>query len=159
MARVFSYLVAQIFSMSTFAAIRTAFSTVVTSLYPSDKQVFGTTDQISQATLGENQDLFGFYTGFRLVPDLRGNTDATQDAGFYVGKLDQFDKSIEGTQAIIDACELKAKAIVDAFINSEQANVMSIESFQILPYYIGMNDTTSGVWCLITLRVNQALFC
>jgi len=145
--------------MSTFAAIRTAFSTVVTAQYPSDKQVFGTTDQISQTVLSEGQDLFGLYTGFRLIPDLRGNTDVTQDLGFYVGKLDQFDKTPESTQAIIDACEVKAKAIIDAFQNSEQANAMSVEDFQILPYYIGMNDTTSGVWCLISLRVNQALFC
>lgn len=159
MTRVFLYLVAQIFSMSTYAAIRTAFSTVVTSLYPSDKQVFGTTDQISQATLGENQDLFGMFTGFRLVPELRGNTDVTQDFGFYVGKLDQFDKTPESTQSLIDACEVKAKAIVEAFIDSEQSAKMSIEDFTILPYYIGMNDTTSGVWCLATLRVNQALFC
>lgn len=145
--------------MSTFSAIRTAFASVVTATYPSDKQVFGTVDQISQATLGEDQDLFGMFTGFALVPDLNGNTDTTADFGFYVGKLDQFDKTPESTQALIDACEVKAKAIIDAFQDSEQANFMDVEDFRLLPYYIGMNDTTSGVWVTCTIKVNQALFC
>lgn len=145
--------------MSTFSAIRTAFASVITATYPSDKQVFGTVDQISQAPLGEDQELFGMFTGFTLVPDLRGNTDTTADFGFYVGQLDNFDKTPESTQAIIDACEVKAKAIVSAFQDSEQANFMGINEFRIIPYYIGMNDTTSGVWCLAQIEVNQSLFC
>lgn len=145
--------------MGTFSAIRTAFTAAVTSAYPSDKQVFGTVDQISQTELGEGQDLFGFYSGYKVLPDLQGNADTTQDVGFYCGELDSSDSTADETNLIIDRMEAKAKAIIDAFESTEQANAMSVTDFTITPYYKGLNDTTSGVWCLISLKVNQAQFC
>lgn len=145
--------------MGSFSLLRTAFSNIVTSLYPSDKQVFDTVDKISQAELAEDQDLFGYYTGFRIVPELRGSVDTTQDFGFYCGELASFDQSQSDRNELLDRMEAKAKAIIDAFIDSEQSNVMAVQSFSILPYYQGMNDTTSGVWCLVTVQISQSNFC
>lgn len=145
--------------MATYSAIITAFKAVVTATYPENLQVVGTTDEISQAKLGENQELFGLFRGFKIVPALRGNTDETQDFGFYVGQLDTLNNNLEERQAIIDACETKAKAIIQAFEDSEQGNLMSIETPLLTPYYMGGNETTSGLWVTATIRVNQGQFC
>lgn len=145
--------------MGTFSSIRTAFETVVTDTYPLMFQVFGTLDEIGKAEIGEGQDLFGLYSGFTIIPDLRGNTDVTENLGFYVGELAGMDLTPEQNNAILDSTEAKAKAIIEAFQDSEQANFMSIESVSMLPYYLGQGYTTSGVWVLCQIRVNQSLFC
>lgn len=146
--------------MGTFSAIRTAWATIITANYPTDKQVFGTPDQISQeSNLAIGQDLFGFFQNFKILPAVNGNTDRTQDFGFYVGELDSYEAGSPETNAIVDRMEAKAKAIIDAFYDSEQANFMSISDVQMVPYYKGFNDTTSGVWVLCTLEVSQSIFC
>lgn len=145
--------------MSNFNRVNSLFATAVTGLYPTMKQVFGTPDEISKATLTDGQDLFGLYVNYRVIKDIRGSSDRTEGLGFFVGEHDVFSDNSPEQNSIIEASEAKANAIVEALINAEQSSFISVREVRFTPQYKTYADTMSGIWCLLTLEINQSVFC
>lgn len=139
--------------MSSFTRINSAFTTIVTELYPSIKQIIGTPDQVAQVELAAGQDLFAIYANYALIPnEVDGVVESTENFGFYVGRLDTFDSTSPAQNTITAACDDIANAILSGFDSDSEFNQMWIEGIKKTPVYKRSADTNSGVWVTATIK-------
>jgi len=139
--------------MSTFTTINTAFAEIVTSAYPSMKQVIGTPDDIAKTELAEGQDLFALYANYALLPnELQGSVEQTENFGFYIGKQDTFQSTAIERNTIIAACDVIVNAILAAFDTATLINGLGMEAIKKTPVYKRNGETSSGLWVTSTIK-------